>query len=141
MQLEKDGKKGDKMVDYKEDVEEAFRDLILQEELGKEPVIEELYYEDVVKDINSQRPKVIVLKKGKLLKECLDCGYRTQVLIRQDYCPNFNCKSKNIEVINVEELNEENLKKWKELKKRLPHMLEWASKDVKKVEDIVTDRD
>ena len=74
-----------------------------------EPVIEELIeseeeYEDMKNSIN---PNIVKLKKGFVLKRCLDCGYERQMFPHEKQCRLIKCRSTNLEVIDVDKRNKE----------------------------------
>ena len=86
-----------------------------------EPIIEELTEEDIYKSMIIK--SIIVLKKNMKLIKCRDCGYKRQIWNNQKHCPNFKCKSTNLEIIDVDELNkkinDKNEKLYLSLKKKL----------------------
>ena len=98
---------------------------ILEKALEEEPTIEELSYLEALKDLENNKPQLIVLKPRMELKRCLSCGYTRPMWIIQQMCPNFRCKRKTLEVLDVEEFNENLINEWKMEMENLPNILKW----------------
>jgi hypothetical protein len=100
--------------------------ILFKRKLKTKPVIEE----DVQEVLYGEFPPVIVLSKGKLLKECRKCGYLTQVWVNQNWCPNFKCRAEDLTVLDIDEYNKSQADDHEHLMKNLPRILDCTRKDV-----------
>ena len=107
---------------------DLLKDKTLEEALETEPIIEELYLDEVEERLYGEFPPVIKLSKGKLLKECRKCGYVTQVWAHQNWCPNFKCRASPLKVWDIDEYNESQRDDFEYNLNNIPDLLDWPKK-------------